>query len=74
MNYDQTTMPEVYDRARALSDATTGRWMAAVSEHAPPTVSAVLDLGCGTGRFTAPLAETFASAVVHGVEPSSKML
>ncbi len=32
----------------------------------------ILDLGCGTGRFTAVLAERFNAAVV-GVEPSEKM-
>ncbi len=32
----------------------------------------ILDLGCGTGRFSAPLAEWFGAKVI-GVEPSEKM-
>lgn len=74
MDYDQTDMPGVYDRARSLPAHQIERWMAAVARHAPERVERVVDLGCGTGRFTAGLAEAFPAATVTGIDPSEKML
>ena len=49
--------------------------MAAVAQHAPEVsvIRTILDLGCGTGRFSEPLQTRFDAAVV-GIDPSSQML
>lgn len=61
-----------YARGRPLHEAARTLWMSALSSHAPARRPLrVLDLGCGTGRFTPPLADTFGEAV--GVEPSARM-
>ena len=63
----------VYARGRALTPAVLARWMKVFAGHAPPRRPlAVLDLGSGTGRFTAALAGTFGGPV-YGVEPSPRM-
>jgi len=47
-------------------------WARIFAAHAPASRPlSVLDLGCGTGRFTPMLAETFGAAT--GVEPSAEM-
>ncbi|MEO0601630.1 MAG: class I SAM-dependent methyltransferase, partial [Myxococcota bacterium] len=74
MDYDQTEMPESYDRGRRLADGVLDRWMAVVRQAAPASVRRVLDLGCGTGRFSGALADAFPRAAVIGVDPSTKML
>jgi ubiquinone/menaquinone biosynthesis C-methylase UbiE len=64
---------EVYATARAMSPEAERGWLAAFARHAGPRRPlAVLDLGCGTGRFTPALAETFGGPVA-GVEPSARM-
>lgn len=63
-----------YNAARHLPEETKAFWinsLRAVLPEAP--VGRCLDLGCGTGRFTAVLAQTFACPVI-GVEPSEAML
>ena len=74
MDYDQTDMPENYDRGRTQPDGVLEMWLeriaTAVTGH---PVGAVIDLGCGTGRFTEGLARRFQSSVL-GVDPSEKML
>lgn len=74
MDYDQTDMPENYDRGRKQPDGVLDMWLeriaAAVVGH---PVAAVIDLGCGTGRFTEGLARRFQASVL-GVDPSEKML
>lgn len=62
-----------YDAARELPALTLAQWMEALKGAVPVNVSKVLDLGCGTGRFTGALEETFDCFVV-GVEPSKAML
>ena len=47
--------------------------MDALKIAVPDKVDRVLDLGCGTGRFTAALGKTFGCSVT-GVEPSAAML
>jgi ubiquinone/menaquinone biosynthesis C-methylase UbiE len=50
------------------------RWVSLVREVIPHLAGALLvDLGCGSGRFTAPLAEQLGIPVI-GVDPSRKML
>ncbi|MFC5265398.1 class I SAM-dependent methyltransferase [Kribbella qitaiheensis] len=63
----------VYAAGRGLAAESLQGWMRAfaaeVPERRPLTV---LDLGCGIGRFTPALAETFGGPV-YGVEPSGEM-
>lgn len=61
-----------YRRSRDLGDANRALWAEVFSRHAPAKRPlTVLDLGCGTGRYTSMLARTFGEAV--GVEPSDRM-
>lgn len=62
-----------YDAARNLPDQTLAVWMDALKIAVPDKVDRVLDLGCGTGRFTAALGKTFGCSMI-GVEPSAAML
>jgi ubiquinone/menaquinone biosynthesis C-methylase UbiE len=74
MDYDRSELPTNYDGARGLSDATMRLWLERVTAHVPPTqVKEIIDLGCGTGRFSAALADAFAARVI-GFDPSEKML
>ncbi len=76
MDYDKTAIPDTYAASRKLPEATVRQWMDAIAAFLAPVAGgrhlAILDLGCGTGRFAVPLAERFAATVV-GVEPSEKM-
>ena len=74
MDYDRTSMPETYDRGRKPPDGVLEMWIdrvAAASAGHP--ILRIVDLGCGTGRFSAPLARRFGAGVL-GVDPSEKML
>ncbi|MCA1592340.1 MAG: class I SAM-dependent methyltransferase [Acidobacteria bacterium] len=63
-----------YERARGLSEATLNLWLERLSAHVPrEDIRTIIDLGCGTGRFSVALARHF-SARVYGIEPSPKML
>lgn len=74
MNYDLTDLPAGYDRGRALDPEVLALWMDAIATHLQGlTITRVLDLGCGTGRFSDALARHFDVEVI-GVEPSAKML
>src|SRR5215813_11728852 len=73
MDYDLTTIAATYDAARGYSPEVLRLWLDRVAAHAPPAPQIILDIGCGTGRFTHPLAERFDARVI-GVDPSSKML
>lgn len=74
MDYDQTDMPQNYDRGRSPPDGVLEMWLdriaAAVAGH---SISTIVDLGCGTGRFSERLSRRFNADVV-GVDPSEKML
>ncbi len=62
-----------YAAGRDFGAAHARAWAELVAAHAPANRPlAVLDLGCGTGRFTTALAETFGGPV-YGVDPSAKM-
>lgn len=63
----------VYQRGRALDPRVVRQWMDAVAEHALPGTRRVVDVGAGTGRFAAALAERLDASVI-GVEPSMEML
>jgi SAM-dependent methyltransferase len=63
-----------YARARTLSDGTLAQWAEILGALTPrAAVRSVLDLGAGTGRFSALLADVYASPVV-AVEPALAML
>ena len=65
-------LAQVYDRGRVLPPATTRLWVEAALRYLPPGGEPVLDLGAGTGRFSAPLAQGLSSRVI-GVEPALGM-
>jgi ubiquinone/menaquinone biosynthesis C-methylase UbiE len=74
MDYDQTTMPEVYDRARTPPAGVLDMWMDRIAVAlAGRDIADIIDLGCGTGRFTGALANRFSARVI-GIDPSQKML
>lgn len=74
MNYDDTDIASAYDRGRDHGPDVLALWMDAVSAHVGArAVGTILDLGCGTGRFSDGLAAHFRADVV-GVDPSEKML
>lgn len=73
-DYDNTDIPAGYDRARDHGPEVIDLWMHVVATHLEGhSITRILDLGCGTGRFTEALAARF-SAEVIGLDPSHKML
>ena len=73
-DYDQSDVSQRYDRARRLDGRMLGLWMQTITNRISPAgVVRILDVGCGTGRFTEPLARAYEATVV-GVDPSHKML
>jgi len=72
VDYDVTDIATVYDLGRSHGPAVLDLWMRAVEAHirAP---NRILDLGCGTGRFSSALAAHFDTEVI-GIDPSAKML
>lgn len=74
MDYDKTAMPQSYDKARGYSPEVMDLWLGRIRALVPkPEVADILDLGCGTGRFSFALAQAF-DARVTGLDPSEKML
>lgn len=74
MDYDLTDIPAAYDLGRDHGPEVLHLWMDAIESHLEGrTVTRIIDLGCGTGRFSEGLAVRFAAEVV-GIDPSSKML
>jgi ubiquinone/menaquinone biosynthesis C-methylase UbiE len=73
MDYDKTAIATTYDAARGYRPEAMRQWLDRVAAHAPRDLKLIVDLGCGTGRFTHPLAERFNARVI-GVDPSTKML
>jgi ubiquinone/menaquinone biosynthesis C-methylase UbiE len=73
INFDQSTLPEIYSVARQLPAETMTLWLSSIREHIASPVTAIIDLGCGTGRFSIPLANMF-NAQIYGLDPSRKML
>src|SRR5256885_517425 len=74
MNYDKTEVPTTYDKARALVPETLRLWQNLLSVYVDQAeMSLVIDLGCGTGRFSEILAAHFGVQVI-GIDPSLKML
>jgi ubiquinone/menaquinone biosynthesis C-methylase UbiE len=74
MDYDQTDIATSYDKARALAPETRELWQHLLSGHIDRrAVSLIIDLGCGTGRFSELLAGQFEARVI-GIDPSRKMV
>lgn len=72
--YTESDAAERYDSARTLPAETTSIWLKALSDAIPEvSVKRILDLGCGTGRFTEALSTTFDCDTI-GVDPSAAML
>jgi ubiquinone/menaquinone biosynthesis C-methylase UbiE len=74
MDYDQSGIATTYDEARALTPERRRRWQRLLSVHVDRTaISLVIDLGCGTGRFSEMLATELGARVI-GLDPSEKMI
>jgi len=74
MDYDATNIASSYDLGRDHGPEFLDLWMRTISSYLEgKTIKNVLDLGCGTGRFTEGLAAHF-NADVIGIDPSTKML
>lgn len=71
--YDGSGVVPVYDAARELPAATVQLWLEAIERRMVAPAGRVLDLGCGTGRFSTALAMHF-SCDVLGVDPSREAL
>ncbi len=74
VDFEKTDIPERYDAGRGYSHDLMDFWLERVAEGAGGNqFESILDIGCGTGRFTSHLARYF-SAKVIGIDPSKKML
>ena len=74
MRYDSTDIPDSYVEGRRLPQDTLTLWLEAISRRARiGSQATILDVGCGTGRFSKPLSEHFGARLV-GVDPSLRML
>ncbi|GAA3339580.1 hypothetical protein GCM10020358_23830 [Amorphoplanes nipponensis] len=69
--YD-TTMAGAYLRGRTLRAEDVAAWMSAAAPHLPGPGGRILDLGAGTGRFTAALGQATGATVI-ACEPSPAM-
>jgi ubiquinone/menaquinone biosynthesis C-methylase UbiE len=74
MDYDKGNIPASYDAGRTYSPETLASWLERISKCAPRgRLATILDLGCGTGRYSGALANHF-NADVIAVDRSAKML
>ena len=74
MNYDATEIAAGYDSGRSHGPEVLDLWMNTIASHLDGQVpKTILDLGCGTGRFSNALAVRFDAEVI-GIDPSMKML
>ena len=71
MRWDETSLPEVYGAARELTPEALATWRTTLPALVPasPTIRNVVDLGCGTGRFSRLLAELNGGAII-AIDPS----
>ena len=69
MDYDQSTIPKTYDAGRDVSVAKKKLYLEFFADNIPADkVSDIVDLGCGTARFSEILADVFDARVV-GIDP-----
>ena len=74
MDYDSTDIASVYDKGRDHGPEMLQLWMNVIASHAgEQRLNTILDLGCGTGRFSEALAAHFDAHVV-GIDPAQTML
>jgi len=73
MDYDAVGTAATYKRARRLHADTVALWRGIIRRVVPDCTHAVLDVGCGTGRFTRVLAELYGVTTI-GIEPARSML
>jgi ubiquinone/menaquinone biosynthesis C-methylase UbiE len=73
MDYDETTIATTYDAARGYRPEVLCQWLDLIAAHVSARPTLILDVGCGTGRFTYPMSEHFQTRVI-GIDPSEKML
>ena len=74
MDYDTTEIARTYDKGRDHGPEVLDLWMTTIAAYVEaPSVHTILDLGCGTGRFSEALAAHF-DAQVFAVDPSKTML
>ncbi len=74
MDYDSSNIPSAYDAGREISQQEKYKTLKFFTENLSiDKISNVIDLGCGTGRFSGALSELFDANVV-GIDPSEKML
>lgn len=74
MDYDATEIAVTYDRGRDHGPEFVSLWMDLVwSPLKDQRIQRILDLGCGTGRFSEGLRARFDADVI-GIDPSKKML
>lgn len=74
MDYDATDIASTYDKGRNHGPENVALWMDVIASHVKDRqIKTILDLGCGTGRFSEALAVRFDAEVV-GLDPSTRML
>jgi SAM-dependent methyltransferase len=74
VDYDLTDIPAGYDRSRNHGSEFLDLWMHTLEPYLNCLdLKRILDLGCGTGRFSEALSAHF-NAEVIGIDPSKKML
>ena len=74
MDYDSSNIPSSYDAGREISPQKKLKALKFFIDNLSiDQVSTIIDLGCGTGRFTAALSDQFDANVI-GIDPSLKML
>jgi ubiquinone/menaquinone biosynthesis C-methylase UbiE len=74
MDYDKSEIATIYDEARSLTPERLRQWRDVLATHLDSrAISVVVDLGCGTGRFTELLATHFSARVI-GIDPSQRMI
>jgi SAM-dependent methyltransferase len=73
-DYDAGDVHLRYAAGRRISPHAMAMWLDAIERHVPRSeVQTVIDLGCGTGRFSAALRRRFSAQVV-AIDPSRNML
>jgi ubiquinone/menaquinone biosynthesis C-methylase UbiE len=73
-NYDESDIHRRYAEGRRIQPRVMAMWLEAMGRHIPRSqVQTAVDLGCGTGRFSAALCRYFSARVI-ALDPSGNML